>query len=117
MICSHAYYVFGSLSTHSYTAGQIFRAGYADCHSFLVMYADPKPGYRERARDASARAVELEPDLAEAHATAERVIRELRSRPFKYDSGTRSFWDDPLDPLLGRLELPRTEEEGEEGDW
>ena len=43
-------------------------AGYADCHSFLVMYADPKPGYLETAQEASARAVELAPDLAEAHA-------------------------------------------------
>ncbi len=43
-------------------------AGYADCHSFLVMYADPNPEYRERARDASARAVDLDPQLAEAHA-------------------------------------------------
>jgi TolB-like protein/Flp pilus assembly protein TadD len=43
-------------------------AGYADCHSFLVMYVDPKPGYRETAQEASARAVELAPDLAEAHA-------------------------------------------------
>ena len=43
-------------------------AGYADCYSFLVMYADPKPGYREKAQDASARAIELDPDLAEAHA-------------------------------------------------
>ena len=43
-------------------------AGYADCHSFLVMYADPKPGYCETAQEASARAVELAPDLAEAHA-------------------------------------------------
>ena len=43
-------------------------AGYADCHSFLVMYADPRPGYLETAQEASARAVELAPDLAEAHA-------------------------------------------------
>jgi TolB-like protein/Tfp pilus assembly protein PilF len=43
-------------------------AGFADCHSFLVMYADPKPGYLETAREASAKAVELAPDLAEAHA-------------------------------------------------
>lgn len=43
-------------------------AGYADCYSFLVMYADPKPGYLEKAQEASARAVELGPDLAEAHA-------------------------------------------------
>ncbi len=44
-------------------------AGYADCFSFLVMYADPEPGYRARAREASARALELDPMLAEAHAS------------------------------------------------
>jgi len=44
-------------------------AGYADCHSFLVMYADPQPSYREEASDASERALELSPDLAEAHAS------------------------------------------------
>ncbi len=44
-------------------------AGYADCFSFLVMYADPEPGYRNRAREASARALELDPMLAEAHAS------------------------------------------------
>jgi len=44
-------------------------AGYADCHSFLVMYADPQPSYREKASDASKRALELSPDLAEAHAS------------------------------------------------
>jgi TolB-like protein/Flp pilus assembly protein TadD len=44
-------------------------AGYADCHSFLVMYADPQPSYREEASDASKRALELSPDLAEAHAS------------------------------------------------
>lgn len=44
-------------------------AGYADCHSFLIMYVDPKPGYREQARDASTKAVELGPQLAEAHAS------------------------------------------------
>jgi TolB-like protein/Flp pilus assembly protein TadD len=43
-------------------------AGYADCHSMLVMYVDPQPGYREEAYKASARAVELDPDSAEAHA-------------------------------------------------
>ena len=44
-------------------------AGYADCHSFLVMYADPDPTYCDSARTASARAVELAPTLAEAHAS------------------------------------------------
>ena len=44
-------------------------AGYADCYSFLAMYVDPKPEYRERVTDASKRALELAPDLAEAHAS------------------------------------------------
>ncbi len=33
------------------------------------MYADPQPSYREEASDASKRALELSPDLAEAHAS------------------------------------------------
>ena len=45
-------------------------AGYADCHSLLVMYEDPKPNYRENALNASARALELAPDLAEVHVSA-----------------------------------------------
>jgi len=44
-------------------------AGYADCYSFLVMYVDPNPGYREKASEASAKALLLEPTLAEAHAS------------------------------------------------
>jgi adenylate cyclase len=44
-------------------------AGYADCHSFLVMYVDSDASYREEASTASKRAVELDPDLAEAHAS------------------------------------------------
>ena len=44
-------------------------AGYADCHSFLVMYADPRDSYREEADSASRRAVELDASLAEAHAS------------------------------------------------
>ncbi len=44
-------------------------AGYADCHSFLVMYVDPQESYREEASTASKRALELDPDLAEAHAS------------------------------------------------
>lgn len=44
-------------------------AGYADCYSFLVMYAEAKPGYRDNARNGSSKAVELDPDLAEAHAS------------------------------------------------
>jgi tetratricopeptide (TPR) repeat protein len=44
-------------------------AGYADCHSFLVMYVDPQASYREEANTASKRALELAPNLAEAHAS------------------------------------------------
>jgi TolB-like protein/Flp pilus assembly protein TadD len=44
-------------------------AGYADCHSFLIMYVDPQASYREEASKASKRALELSPDLAEAHAS------------------------------------------------
>jgi len=44
-------------------------AGYADCHSFLVMYVDPQASYREEASKASKRALELSPELAEAHAS------------------------------------------------
>ena len=44
-------------------------AGYADCHSFLIMYVDPQASYRGKASDASKRALELSPDLAEAHAS------------------------------------------------
>lgn len=44
-------------------------AGYADCFSFLVMYADPVPGYPKQARSASKKALEFDPSLAEAHAS------------------------------------------------
>lgn len=44
-------------------------AGCADCYSLLVIYHDPEEQYRQEARDASARALELAPDLAEAHAS------------------------------------------------
>ena len=45
-------------------------AGYADCHSLLFMYEDPKPSYRKDALNASARALELAPELAETHVSA-----------------------------------------------
>jgi TolB-like protein/Flp pilus assembly protein TadD len=44
-------------------------AGYADCHSILIMYADPNPAYAQQANQASERALALQPDLAEAHAS------------------------------------------------
>ncbi|MEE4161171.1 MAG: tetratricopeptide repeat protein [Woeseiaceae bacterium] len=68
--------------THIEFARQMFReaidadpnfalawAGYADCHSLLIMYADPRADYRREAARASKRALELDPDLAEAHAS------------------------------------------------
>jgi TolB-like protein/Flp pilus assembly protein TadD len=44
-------------------------AGYADCNSFTFMYVNPEPGYQEEASRASKRALELDADLAEAHAS------------------------------------------------
>lgn len=44
-------------------------AGYADCYSFLLMYVDQQAGHRIEATNASKRALELGPDLAEAHAS------------------------------------------------
>ncbi len=68
--------------THIEFARQMFRhaidadpdfalawAGYADCYSLLIMYADPRADYRDEAARASKRAVELQPELAEAHAS------------------------------------------------
>lgn len=44
-------------------------AAFADCHSLLVMYADPNPEYCDIACTASERALELAPNSAEAHAS------------------------------------------------
>ncbi|MDJ0910594.1 MAG: tetratricopeptide repeat protein [Woeseiaceae bacterium] len=44
-------------------------AGYADCHALLMMYAEPKPEYADEAIMASRRALELAPELAQAHAS------------------------------------------------
>jgi adenylate cyclase len=43
-------------------------AGLADAYSFLYRYADAAPANAEQADRASARAIELDPDCAEAHA-------------------------------------------------
>jgi len=45
-------------------------AAYADCFSLAIMYADPTPRFRDKAREASDRALALNPDLAEAHASS-----------------------------------------------
>lgn len=44
-------------------------AGYADCYSFLIMYVNPRADYRDLASEASEKALELDPTLAEAHAS------------------------------------------------
>lgn len=45
-------------------------AGYADCFSLEIMYADPTPWFRDKALEASERALVLAPELAEAHASS-----------------------------------------------
>jgi adenylate cyclase len=45
-------------------------AGYADAYSLEIMYAEPDPSFRDLASEASAKALELDPDSAEAHASA-----------------------------------------------
>jgi len=44
-------------------------AGIADAHSFLYMYGDSTPANAGKAQEASQRAIELDPDSAEAHAS------------------------------------------------
>jgi len=44
-------------------------AGRADCHSYFYWYYGMSASDRERARDDSAKALELAPDLSEAHAS------------------------------------------------
>ena len=45
-------------------------AGLADTYSLDIMYADPNPEFPDKAWEASKRALELEPDSAEAHSSA-----------------------------------------------
>jgi tetratricopeptide (TPR) repeat protein len=49
-------------------------AGAADCHSLLYMYFDSNPANLEKAEAASRKALELAPDLAEAHVARGRVL-------------------------------------------
>jgi len=62
-------------------------AGYANCHSTLLMYADPQPAYAKQANLASKRALQLQPNLAEAHVS--RGLACLVSRAF--DSAEAEF--------------------------
>ena len=45
-------------------------AGYADCFSLEIMYVDPTPWFKDKAYEASERALALDPELAEAHASS-----------------------------------------------
>lgn len=45
-------------------------AGYADTYSLEIMYSDSDPSFRDRASVASAKALELDPESGEAHASA-----------------------------------------------
>ncbi len=56
-------------------------SGYADCFSLASMYEDPEPGYRDEATSASEKALKLEPELAEAHAS--RGLAHLMSQEFE----------------------------------
>jgi hypothetical protein len=54
-----------------------------------------------------------EAELGEAEEVARDVVRRLRTGEFWYQPQTRGYRDDPLDALLGRMELPlETVEEG-----
>ena len=52
-----------------------------------------------------------EDDLSLAYATADDVIRKLRSEQFVYDPDTKSYRDDELNALLGRLGLPQADDD------
>jgi len=60
-------------------------AGYADSYAFMIMYVDPDSRYRDKACEASKRALQLEPDLAEAHAS--RGLAHLIAEEFKLAEG------------------------------
>ena len=73
-------------------------SGYADCFSFLIMYVDPNEGFRLEATNASERALRIDPDLAEAHASRGLAYLicedyELAESEFKFalDLNPRSF--------------------------
>ncbi|MGH8496212.1 MAG: TPR end-of-group domain-containing protein [Gammaproteobacteria bacterium] len=62
-------------------------AGLADCYAFLYMYIEPNQTYRDKARNASKRALRLAPDLAEA-----RVSRALAlALSERFDEAEREY--------------------------
>ena len=62
-------------------------AGIADCASFLFMYADSSEANQQQAMEASEKALELDPELAEAHASRGLAL----SLSKKYDEATEEF--------------------------
>ena len=62
-------------------------AGVAECCSFLFMYADGDESDLRRAKEASCRALELAPDLAEAHAARGLVF----SLQHEFDAAEKEF--------------------------
>src|SRR5262249_21555762 len=56
-------------------------AGIADCHSLLYMYFDSNPANLEKADEASRKALELAPDLAEAHVARGLVLSLKKDYP------------------------------------
>jgi len=72
-------------------------AGLADCESFAYMYYESSKARSERALDASRRAVELAPELAEAHAS--RGLAHMLNA--EYDEAEAEFERaEELDPRL-----------------
>ncbi len=72
-------------------------SGVADCCSFLYMYFEPKEANLREADSASRRALDLDPDLAEAHAA--RGLAVLLSK--RYDEAEKEFQTAiSLDPKL-----------------
>lgn len=72
-------------------------AGLADCWSFIYLYADHNETVREQADWASARAVELDPESAQAHASRA-MVHSLSNRDMEAESSFRAALR--LDPNL-----------------
>lgn len=62
-------------------------SAYADCYSLEAMYSDPTPTFRGKAQDACKKALELDPNLAEAHASC--GLAHLISE--RYEDAEKSF--------------------------
>jgi serine/threonine protein kinase/Flp pilus assembly protein TadD len=73
------------------------QAGIANCHSLLFRYFDPNPEHMRQANEASRKALELAPDLAEAHVSrgmAASLSGDFEEATREYETAIR------LDPRL-----------------